>query len=305
MASEQELFETLVKSIEPRGKLLRAWKLEGGVSARVTALEVQLPDGQKKKMVARQHGGADLEKNPHVARNEFTLLKILETAGLPAPKSYYFDEVGNIFSTPCVVVEFIEGKTENNPTNLTDFTHQLTASLAKIHSVGFANADLSFLPRQEVWFANKLKQRSTYLDESLSESRIRNYLERVWPVQRHNKSVLLHGDFWQGNVLWKHDKLIAIIDWEDAAVGDPLSDVSNGRLETLFAFGWEVMNAFTKRYQFLMPNIDFTNLPYWDLCAALRSAGKLSNWGLDKATERKMQERHKSFVDNAFAKSSA
>jgi aminoglycoside phosphotransferase (APT) family kinase protein len=39
--------------------------------------------------------------------------------------------------------------------------------------------------------------------------------------------VLLHGDFWPGNALWRDGALVAILDWEDAAIGDPLADVAN------------------------------------------------------------------------------
>ena len=57
------------------------------------------------------------------------------------------------------------------------------------------------------------------------------------PLPRRNLPALLHGDYWPGNVLWEDGRLAAIIDWEDASVGDPLVDVSNARLEILWVFG--------------------------------------------------------------------
>ncbi len=34
-----------------------------------------------------------------------------------------------------------------------------------------------------------------------------------------------------------------------------------------------------------MTPIDFTHLPYWDLCAALRPVAQIVQWGLDDTTE--------------------
>jgi aminoglycoside phosphotransferase (APT) family kinase protein len=109
----------------------------------------------------------------------------------------------------------------------------------------------------------------------------------------------LHGDYWPGNILWKDGRLAAVIDWEDARVGDPLDDLANCRLEFLWTLGVDAMNEFTERYK-SQTSIDCTNLPYWDLVAALRPCGKLSTWGLDAAVEQQMRNRHRSFVDEAI-----
>ena len=113
------------------------------------------------------------------------------------------------------------------------------------------------------------------------------------------KPVLLHGDFWPGNVLWRDGRLAAVIDWEDATLGDPLADLAISRLEILWAFGIDAMFRFTHHYQSITP-FDFANLAYWDLCAALRPASKIAEWGLDDMTEKAMREGHRLFVAQAF-----
>jgi aminoglycoside phosphotransferase (APT) family kinase protein len=292
----------IVQKIDPQSKLLRIWELKGGISAQVTAIEIEQPDGQTKKMIVRQHGAVDLKRNPHVAADVFKLLQILKSVGLPTPMPYYFDESGQILSTPYIIIEFIEGQTEFTPSNLTDFIHQLAINLIKIHSIDCSKLDLAFLPKQDEIIAEKLGKRPENLDESLDEGLIRDTLESFWPLPQGNKVVLIHGDFWPGNVLWKEGQLVAVIDWEDAALGDPLADFSNSRLEILWAFGIEAMNDFTLQYKSRMPSIEFSNLPYWDLCAALRPASKISEWGLDESTEKRMRERHKWFISQAFKK---
>jgi aminoglycoside phosphotransferase (APT) family kinase protein len=200
---------------------------------------------------------------------------------------------------PCVVVEYIDGETEFAPRSLSDALAQMATQLANIRGIPSTRADLSFLPRQRDIYEKKLADRPVNLDESLDEGRIRDALEAVWPLPNANPDSLLHDDYWPGNILWKDGRLAGIIDWEDARVGDPLEDLANSRLEILWAFGVEAMQSFTDRYVALT-QIQLSNLPYWDLCAALRPANKLSEWAADTATETAMRERHAWFVMQAF-----
>jgi aminoglycoside phosphotransferase (APT) family kinase protein len=293
---EKRSFEQLVRRLDPQCRLLRSWSLAGGVSAEVTALELLRPDGENWRVVVRQHGEGNLRQNPNIASNEFRLLKILQSAGVAAPIPIFLDALGETLSTTAIVVGFIEGEPEFSPPDLDDFLFQSAAHLAKIHRIDGAYFDLSFLPRQIRGWG----ERSAVLDESLAEGCIRAALESRWPPVQTNEAVLLHGDYWPGNLLWTDGRLAAVIDWEDAVVGDPLADVANGRLEILWALGMDAMHKFTDHYKTLMPSIDFANLPYWDLCAALRPASKLSTWGLDVATENHMRAAHQLFIEQAF-----
>ena len=300
-SKEDNKFEKVAQKIDSRSRLLRAWKLQGGVSAQVTALEVERPDGYRQKMIVRQCGEADLKYNPQIAADEFRLLQLLRSYGLAVPMPYYLDRSDEIFSTPYIVLEYVEGETEFAPSNLSDFLSQFATQLSRIHQIDASRSDVAFLPKFEERTARLLRERPAQIDESLDEGRIRNVLEETWPLPQHSTSVLLHGDFWPGNVLWRDGQLVAIIDWEDAALGAPLADVANSRLEILWAFGSNAMQGFTQQYQ-AMTSIDFTDLPYWDLYAALRPISKIAGWGLDDLTEKNMRERHRWFTAQAFEK---
>jgi aminoglycoside phosphotransferase (APT) family kinase protein len=252
-------------------------------------------------MIVRQHGEVDLNHNPHIAADEFKLLQLLHSVGLATPTPYHLDQSCEIFSTPYIVIEYIEGKPEFAPSNLPDLILQFATHLSRIHHVDCSKLDLSFLPQQEKIYAEKLRERPAKVDESLDEGHIRDTLEAAWPLPQLNTSVLLHGDFWPGNILWKDGQLVAVIDWEDATLGDPLADVANSRLEILWAFGIDAMQSFTHQYQ-SMTIFDFTLLPYWDLCAALRPAFKIAEWAADDSAEKTMREGHRWFITQAFEK---
>src|SRR5437867_8202040 len=157
VSEKDKKFEQLVQKIDPQSKLLHAWELKGGVSAQVTALEIERPGGQTKKMIVRRHGDVDLKRNPQIAADEFKLLQILQSAGLATPTPYYLDQSGEIFPTPYVVIEYIEGKPEFAPAAITDLIPQLAMHLARIHAVDCSNPDLSFLPKQEERCTKKLR----------------------------------------------------------------------------------------------------------------------------------------------------
>lgn len=42
----------------------------------------------------------------------------------------------------------------------------------------------------------------------------------------HVALALVHLDDWRGNVLWDRGQTTAVVDWEEAACGDPVVDVA-------------------------------------------------------------------------------
>ena len=297
-------FARLAHKMAPDSTLLRAWTLHGGVSARVTAIELQHADGQTQKLIVRQHGAADLARNPQVAADEFALLRIVYDAGVPAPAPYYLDQSGELFETPVVVLEYIEGETVFALADAPDLLPQFARQLAVIHRINFTAHDISFLPDHAAHWSSIIGNRPARLDDSLSEGRIRDTLEAAWPWAQRNPSGLLHGDYWPGNILWRDGQLVGIVDWEDAAIGDPLADIAISRLDLLWAFGADAMQRFTDEYAAVAP-IDGANLAYWDLCAALRPAGRLGDWASNEAAEARMRERHALFVAQALEQRSS
>ncbi len=299
---DRAVWEAVAAKLAPGAELVRAWEAEGGVSAQTVGLELRLADGTSRKMIVRRHGEADLARDPRIAAHEFKLLQGLRSAGAPVPEPYFYDESGETLPSPYLAIEYIDHEREYVPPDKRVFARRMAEALAAVHRFDADLEKLAFLPRQDDLAASRLAAKPDRLDESLSEGRVRDALERVWLPPRRNRTALLHGDFWPGNTLWNEDELVAVIDWEDAALGDPLADLANARLEMLWAYGEEAMEEFTHRYLSLASEIDAGNLPVWDLYAAIRPASQLSGWGLEPDVERTMRERHLRFVNEALDK---
>ncbi|WP_242020895.1 phosphotransferase family protein [Cytobacillus oceanisediminis] len=197
-----------------------------------------------------------------------------------------------MFSRPCLVIEFIEGTTEIPAEMEKGYLELLAVELAKIHRLDISKYNLTFLPRKEEMFAEMLEKVDA--DDAVLEA-----LKSVFPLPERNTDVLLHGDYWPGNILWSDGKIVSIIDWEDAWIGDPLADLANGRLEILFQLGKDAMIYFTEQYKSVMTKVDYSNLPYWDLWAALRLS-KFTEWELDENILKTMKERINWFISQAI-----
>jgi aminoglycoside phosphotransferase (APT) family kinase protein len=297
-------FERLIQKIAPQSALLHIWPLTGGASAHMMALEARLQGGETKKLVVRQPGAAALRANASAAADEFRLLHILKETGLATPKPYLLENAGELFPTPCLVIELVEGQFEFAPANLPHFVRQVAEALASIHRVDARTVDLSFLPRHANQIANRLAEHSSELPEV---AKLQAALRAAWPGLEKGREALLHGDFWPGNWLWRDGELVAVVDWEDARLGDPLADVGISRLDMRLIFGVEAMHSFTEHYR-TAANTAFTTLPFWDVYAALRAAPNLAEWaaiypslGHPEITESTLRAAHAEFTEQALA----
>lgn len=300
MPADLVIYQAFVAGFAPGHRVVRVRDLSGGVSADMTALEVQAPNGELRKLVVRRHGPGDLERNPDVALDEYRLLHQLCMTDIPVPRPLHLDQLCETFEVPAIVLEFVEGEPLLEPSNVTETVWDLAELLVHIHSIHPGKSDLKFLVSEEDLTAKQIAVRPEILDVSLQEDRIRDVLEKMSPIKTRNKPMLLHGDFWPQNVLWHEEKIVAVIDWENMKEGDPVEDLANARMEILWAYGFDAMETFTQHYM-SMSGIDFSMLPYFDLCAALRPAGRLSLWtGDDAAKEQSRRNGHRVFVEQAM-----
>lgn len=298
-APEAALREVLAR-IGGKLELARSRPLHGGVSAQVTAVEAVRPDGVAERLVIREYGLRDRQRDPHVAAHERDLLSRLRAAGLPVPVPVLADESGSILPGPYLVIEYVDGDALIDParTGLPQAAvlAQLSIELARIHDAPVSVADLPWLADMTERATSRISTRSATADESLSEPVVRSALDRIWPPPPRAEPVLLHGDYWPGNTLWRDGALVSVIDWEDAAAGDPVADLANARMEICIAFGPAAATEFTRQYCALRPAVNVSALPHWDFYAALRHAGRMETWGLPDAELSRLRTGHRQFV---------
>lgn len=233
------------------GALVDARPLPGGVSATVTALTLDTG----RTVVIRQPGGTpDLEP-------ERRLLAALRPH-LPVPEPL-------ACGPGWLATALVDGAPDPGPADLAAFARQLRA----IHAVPLAALD-------------PLPARPLALEPSTlaAQRTIAAALDHLAPPL--TAPHLLHGDYWPGNLLWRDGRVVAVVDWEMAAQGDPLSDVATARLEILWSRGLEAMHEFTRLYGPTDPRA----LAAWDLWTAHRKLRRLPHWGLPTAEYTRMSD---------------
>jgi aminoglycoside phosphotransferase (APT) family kinase protein len=298
-----EMYLTFIKAFAPNGRILSVKSLKGGLSAETILIEFETDSGEINKIVVRRPPPWVLEKNSAAALTEFNLLNQLCKLNLKVPKPIFLDQEGKFFGTPCLAVDYEEGETNFCPDNLNTTLNQMATELVKIHKITAEDLDQTIAPKSIQIFPRKKD-----ILYSPAEIKAINFLEKNWPLNSKNKPVLIHGDFWPGNLIWQNGELKSIIDWEASGLGDPLLDLAISRLDVLWLYGRIAMDEFTHNYQEIS-DLDISNLPYWDLWAAHRTGGKFALWasvypelGHPDVTESIMRERHEDFVHQALDK---
>jgi aminoglycoside phosphotransferase (APT) family kinase protein len=291
-------YSPVVTRFEPGCRLVRAWRLVGGASAESTALEIEGPDGGRFRRVVRRHGEGDRAVNPDVAQDEFALLQILAAERFPVPAPRGHDASGAILPTPYILTDFVDGTSEVPADGRVAAIDRMAEELTRLHRFGPADPRLAFLLRRDALSRREIAQERAAATDRDWETRVRTALAPHWPLPQ-GESVLLHGDFWPGNLLWQGDRLAAVIDWEDACFGDPLVDLGPARLELLWAWGGTAKERFTDRYAALTGR-PLDRLPLYDLWTALRALLRLPGWDLPAAEAAEKRGLLRGFVGEAL-----
>ncbi len=271
------------------GKLVAFEQLLGGSSANVWRLDIEA-DGLTESVVFRQHEPGELkDHSADIARKEHRLLQRLTELGLPVARPLYLDQANRF-----LVTEFVSGTTQVEPAVLPSAIEQMADLLVRIHALDVDDLvdDAGLAPLED-----PIERLRTCMPSGPAGNALTPALDEVRVHQ--NPPVLMHGDYWPGNLLWAHGQIAALIDWEDAALGDPLADLACARVELLCQYGKPTMHRFTDRYLHATPDLDTRSLPVWECYVSATALTSMHLWGLDPAEETRRRDLTETFFNHA------
>jgi aminoglycoside phosphotransferase (APT) family kinase protein len=233
--SELSALETYMRAagIEAIGPI-RADLLSGGKSN----LTFALSDGAS-RWTYRRPPYTGLTPSAHDVGREFHITDCLMGTSVPVPRAVLRCDDPDVLGAPFIITEFVEGRvlrTEDDLADLTDpelsaCTGELLSVLVELHGVDPDGVGLGNLSRRGDYMHRQFQRWSAQWELVRNESSpdiepLRRALAKQLPED--SASTITHGDYRIDNAIFAGDtsRILAVLDWELAALGDPLADLA-------------------------------------------------------------------------------
>lgn len=194
-------------------------------------------DRGDQRLVLRRPPAGHLLPSAHDVIREWRFISALwGKARVPRPLVACEDE--SVIGAPFYVMERVEGteirdsipEPYDNPEGRRKMAEELIDALVELHAVDWRTTDLtapptSFAERQVRRWRRQWELTRPHTRDLPDLDRTADWLETHLPPERER--TIVHGDYKLDNVLFDlHEpKLLAILDWELATLGDPLGDL--------------------------------------------------------------------------------
>ncbi|MEO6504237.1 MAG: phosphotransferase family protein [Jatrophihabitantaceae bacterium] len=214
---------------------LRAEVIAGGRSN----LTYRLTDGSTSWALRRPPMGHVLPTAHDMAR-EFTVISALHGSAVPVPEPIALCEDREVLGEPFYLMSFVDGVVLDDPARVSDpvaarrSTEALVDTLLALHQIDPAAVGLTEFGRAEGFLRRQVARWHKQFQASVSES---SALEAAVvqglsaQLPESSRAGIVHGDYRLTNVLFERDLtggravISAVVDWEMATLGDPLTDV--------------------------------------------------------------------------------
>jgi aminoglycoside phosphotransferase (APT) family kinase protein len=200
-------------------------------------LTYEVSDGTRNWVVRRPPLGHVLA-TAHDMEREYRVITALRDTSVPVPLTYALCTDPEVLGAPFYVMSRVDGipyRTADQiavlgPTRVAAIAQRLVATLAQLHAVPPAEVGLADFGRPEGFLARQVRRWKKQLDASRSRpvagiDELHALLAASPPDG--TPPAIVHGDYRLDNVLvGADDKVAAVVDWEMATLGDPLTDVA-------------------------------------------------------------------------------
>ncbi|ATQ43738.1 phosphotransferase family protein [Caulobacter mirabilis] len=223
-------------------------RIPGGASRETYRFDAHA-DGETKRLILRRDPVGSLIDTER--RIEFEAIRSFHGTGLPAPEAVALEEEGAELERPFFIMGRIDGGKAASPFTMAPYGEHAEAigeqfyrhlgSIAAADPAGLPIAKVSQIPTPDACWKKELDYWEGVIDadEEHPQPIVRACIRRLRanPPPPAQKLSVVHGDYRTGNFL--HDgagKVIALLDWEMAHVGDPLEDLG-WAMEPLWCYG--------------------------------------------------------------------
>ena len=212
-------------------------RIPGGASRQTYRFDA-LVDGERRGLILRRDPVDTLLETDR--RVEFLAYQSFHPRGIPAPEPVLLEEVGGVLERPFFIMGRVDGGVAANPFSADPYgVHAREIGAAFFSCLGeIAAAPVADLPLARAFaapdpagcWAVELAHWENVLDKDatvplpVARAAIRRL--RRTPPPPAQKIAAVHGDYRSGNFL--HDgagRILAVLDWEMAHLGDPLEDL--------------------------------------------------------------------------------
>lgn len=215
------------------GPALSARLLAGGRSN----LTYEVGDGERAWVLRRPPVGP-VPATAHDVAREYRVMAALEGTGVPVPAMYALCTDDSVIGAPFYLMEKVGGTPFRSaaelarlgPDRVRRISLRLVDTLVALHDIDPAEAGLADFGRADGFLDRQVRRWSAQLaaagrgDLPRAEE-LRSRLASNVPAQ--SRPGIVHGDYRLDNVLVDSaDRLTAVIDWEMATIGDPLTDLA-------------------------------------------------------------------------------
>jgi len=227
---------------------LRATLIAGGRSN----LTYRLEDGRSRWILRRPPLGHVLP-TAHDMSREATVMHALGPTEIPVPQVLVTCEDVDVIGAGFYLMEHVDGvvhRTDADLAALTDrqakaLSRSLVDVLAALHTTDHVAVGLAGFGRPDGYVDRQVRRWGVQYESSKSRevSGFDRLAEMVGGERpRPQPAAIVHGDYRQDNVITAVDdpgRILAVLDWEMATIGDPLTDL--GMLAVYWA-GWAGLN---------------------------------------------------------------